>query len=538
MAFDTLDISDGGTGPIGQAAMRLGAGSKGAWNSPFENEKGETPMDGEYILELRNITKKYPGVTALDDVTVSLKKGETHALMGENGAGKSTLIKVLSGAITPDAGKILLDGKEYSQMTPALSKELGVGIVYQEFNLMPTLSVAENVFAGNLLGNKLVIDRKEVERRTLEIFRRMKVEINPKEKVENLSVAYMQLVEIAKILTRDIKILVMDEPTAPLTSDEVEVLFQIMDSLKQQGVTIIYISHRINEIFRVADRVTVMRDGKFIQVTDTEAITRDELIKAMVGREVSEAYPKKTSRIGEAVLQVENLCGNGVEDIHFEVHKGEILGLSGLVGAGRTETVRMIFGADMKKKGRILLNGQEIHIKRPKDAVRLGIGLIPEDRKRQGVFLGLPIQWNISMANMKDISKGTVINRKQESAKNDSLFNRVKIKAPGSMQLVRNLSGGNQQKVALAKWLAADCKVLIFDEPTRGIDVGARSEIYKLMNELCDQGIAILMISSDMEELLGMSDRIIVLSEGAQTGVLKKEEFQQEKILSLASGVR
>lgn len=493
-------------------------------------------MEQENILELHHITKRYPGVIALDDVSVSFRRGELHALMGENGAGKSTLMKVLSGAITPDEGEIVLDGTTYKQMTPALAKELGIGIVYQEFNLMPSLSVAENVFAGNLPGNKLMINRKEAEKKTKDIFERIKVKIDPKEKVKNLSVAYMQLVEIAKILTRDIKILILDEPTAPLTSDEVEVLFGLLDHLKGQGVTIIYISHRINEVFQISDRVTIMRDGKFIQVSDTDKITREEMIRSMVGREVSETYPVRKSVIGETALEVRNLTGNGVENINFKVHKGEILGLSGLVGAGRTETVRMIFGADAMKSGQILLDGKEVNIRRPKEAVRLGIGLIPEDRKQQGVFLGLPIQWNISMASMKAISKWIVIDSKAENKRNDSVSQQVRIKTPGRNQLVRNLSGGNQQKVALAKWLVADCKVLIFDEPTRGIDVGARSEIYELMNDLCDQGIAIIMISSDMEELLGMSDRIVVLSEGIQTGTLEKEDFNQEAILSMASG--
>lgn len=493
-------------------------------------------MEQENILELHHITKRYPGVIALDDVSVSFRRGELHALMGENGAGKSTLMKVLSGAITPDEGEIVLDGTTYKQMTPALAKELGIGIVYQEFNLMPSLSVAENVFAGNLPGNKLMINRKEAEKKTKDIFERIKVKIDPKEKVKNLSVAYMQLVEIAKILTRDIKILILDEPTAPLTSDEVEVLFGLLDHLKGQGVTIIYISHRINEVFQISDRVTIMRDGKFIQVSDTDKITREEMIRSMVGREVSETYPVRKSAIGETALEVRNLTGNGVENINFKVHKGEILGLSGLVGAGRTETVRMIFGADAMKSGQILLDGKEVNIRRPKEAVRLGIGLIPEDRKQQGVFLGLPIQWNISMASMKAISKWIVIDSKAENKRNDSVSQQVRIKTPGRNQLVRNLSGGNQQKVALAKWLVADCKVLIFDEPTRGIDVGARSEIYELMNDLCDQGIAIIMISSDMEELLGMSDRIVVLSEGIQTGTLEKEDFNQETILSMASG--
>ena len=346
----------------------------------------------------------------------------------------------------------------------------------------------------------------------------------------------MQLVEIAKALTRDVKVLVMDEPTAPLTDAEVETLFEIVDMLKKKGVTIIYISHRIAEVFQISDRVSVLRDGKFIKTVPTAQVDRDELIRLMVGREVSDTYPKRDFTPGDVVLELQDVSGNGVEHISFAVHSGEILGLSGLVGAGRTETMRMVFGADPVDSGTILLNGQPIHPTHPSDAVKLGIGLIPEDRKQQGLLLNLPIFTNISMATMGDISHFTVLNSRKEKEKVNRLVYTVTVKTPSIAQLVRNLSGGNQQKVVLAKWLAANCKVLIFDEPTRGIDVGARHEIYKLMNELCRQGIAIVMISSDMEEILGMSDRILVLCEGRQAGILEREEFSQETILSLASG--
>ena len=493
-------------------------------------------MEDTNILELRNISKHYPGVKALDDVSISFRRGETHALMGENGAGKSTLIKTLSGAIIPDGGEIVYEGKSYSHMTPQLATELGIGVIYQEFNLMPTISVAENIFAGNKLGSKILFDKSKIEQKTIEIFERMQVKINPREKVQNLSVANMQLVEIAKALTRDVKILIMDEPTAPLTTNEVEILFGIVETLKRQGVTIIYISHRINEVFTISDRVSILRDGQHIKTVPTAEIKRDELIKQMVGREVNDTYPKRKFSIGAPVLEVKDLCGNGVQNINFTVHAKEILGLSGLVGAGRTEAMRMIFGADLKESGSITLGGQEINPKCPKDAVKLGIGLIPEDRKQQGLLIDLPINWNSSMATMDKISKLTVLNKKKEAQIVDSLVESIHIKTPSTAQLVKNLSGGNQQKVVLAKWLAADCKVLIFDEPTRGIDVGARHEIYKLMNELCSQGIAIIMISSDMEEILGMSDRILVLCEGKQSGILEREEFSQEMILSMASG--
>jgi len=494
-------------------------------------------MEEINILELKHISKEYPGVKALNDVSLEFHRGEVHALMGENGAGKSTLIKTLSGAIMPDGGEIIFEGQSYTHMAPSLSKSLGIEVIYQEFNLMPTLSVAENIFMGEKLGNKTFYDRTKAECEAQKVLDRMHVKLNLKEKVQNLSVANMQLVEIAKALTKEIKILIMDEPTAPLTSDEVEILFAIVKTLKEQGVTIIYISHRINEVFRIADRISILRDGNYIKTVPTTGIDRDELIRLMVGREVSDTYPKRNFAPGETALELKNICGNGVENISFSVRKGEILGLSGLVGAGRTETMRLVFGADPIESGTILLNGKEIHPHNPREAVELGIGLIPEDRKQQGLLIELPISWNISMATMKKISKCTVLNRQKEKKTVESLVESIHIKTPAITQLVKNLSGGNQQKVVLAKWMAAECKVLIFDEPTRGIDVGARHEIYKLMNDLCRQGVAIVMISSDMEELLGMSDRIAVLCEGKQTGMLERDAFSQETILSMASGL-
>lgn len=493
-------------------------------------------MEERNILELKHISKQYTGVKALDDVSISFRRGEVHALMGENGAGKSTLIKTLSGAIQPNDGEIVFEGTTYTHMEPHQAMELGIHVIYQEFNMMPELSVAENIFMGQQLGGGVLFNKSITEERAQKILDGMHVKINAKETVKNLSVANMQLVEIAKALTRDVKVLVMDEPTAPLTDAEVETLFEIVQMLKSKGVTIIYISHRIAEVFQISDRVSVLRDGRFIKTVMTNEVDRDELIRLMVGREVSDTYPKRDFAPGEVVLELRDVCGNGVENVSFAVRSGEIFGLSGLVGAGRTETMRMIFGADPIDSGEVLLNGQPVHPKHPAEAVKLGIGLIPEDRKQQGLLLDLPIFTNISMATMRDISHFTVVNSRAEKENVNRLVEAVTIKTPSIAQLVRNLSGGNQQKVVLAKWLAANCKVLIFDEPTRGIDVGARHEIYKLMNELCRQGIAIVMISSDMEEILGMSDRIMVLCEGHQAGVLEREAFSQETILSLASG--
>ena len=493
-------------------------------------------MEERSILELKHISKQYTGVKALDDVSISFRQGEVHALMGENGAGKSTLIKTLSGAIRPDTGEIVFEGTTYTHMEPRQAMELGIHVIYQEFNMMPELSVAENIFMGQQLSGGILFNKSLTEERAQKILDSMHVKINAKEIVKNLSVANMQLVEIAKALTHDVKVLVMDEPTAPLTDAEVDTLFEIVQMLKSKGVTIIYISHRIAEVFQISDRVSVLRDGKFIKTVQTAEVDRDELIRLMVGREVNDTYPKRDFTPGDVVLELQDVCGNGVEHISFAVRSGEIFGLSGLVGAGRTETMRMIFGADPIDSGTVLLNGQPIHPKHPSDAVKLGIGLIPEDRKQQGLLLDLPIFTNISMATMKDVSRFTVLDSRAEKKNVDRLVEAVTIKTPSVAQLVRNLSGGNQQKVVLAKWLAANCKVLIFDEPTRGIDVGARHEIYKLMNELCRQGIAIVMISSDMEEILGMSDRILVLCEGQQAGILERREFSQETSLSMASG--
>ncbi len=490
----------------------------------------------DVFLELSHITKYYPGVKALNDVSVELKKGEVHALVGENGAGKSTLIKILAGAVEPNGGEIILNGKHYEKMTPQSAKELGVEVIYQEFNLMPSLSVAENIFCGSYMGNGVIISRKKMEQEAERILRDMGLFISPGVLVKNLSVAYMQVVEIAKAISRNAEILVMDEPTAPLTNAEVEILFQVIGRLKEKGVTIIYISHRLNEIFQIADRITVLRDGNKIASHNTVDVSRKQLIYEMVGREITETYPTRNNSVGETILQLKNVTGNGVRNISFEVHKGEILGLAGLVGAGRTETIRMLFGADPKVSGQFLLNGKEISPKSPKEAVEHGILLIPEDRKRQGVILNLPIYMNITLPILPKISKFTVINKKLEKKMVDQQQAALRIKTPTLQQLVKNLSGGNQQKVVLAKWLVCQGQVLIFDEPTRGIDVGAKQEIYGLMNELCEQGMAIIMISSEMEEVIGMSDRIVVLSEGIQTAVLDRADFNQETILHHASG--
>lgn len=490
-------------------------------------------MSEKTVLKLNNITKRYPGVVALDKVSFDLREGEVHAIVGENGAGKSTLIKCLCGAITPEEGTIEIDGQTYNSMTPKLSREHGVEVVYQELNLIDGLTVAENVCFGAKYGK--LVNFKLITKKTEEVFKSLNVHIDPKKLVLALSTAQQQLVEIAKSVSKDVKILILDEPTAPLTAEDVDILFDIIRMLKKKGVSIVYISHRMDEIFQITDRVTIMRDGQYVKTLNTAETNRDELIKYMVGRELKDIYPKREEVKSETMLELVNVCGNGDTDINIHVNKGEIVGLAGLVGAGRTELARMIFGADKMKSGTVKLDGQEVKVTSPGEAIKLGIGLIPEDRKRQGALLEFGIDWNIALTHLPDISKGLVVDDKKVADQANEFIEKLKIKTPFKNQLVRNLSGGNQQKVVLARTLVNDSKLIIFDEPTRGIDVGARAEIYALLDDLAKQGKGILMISSDMEELIGMSDRIYALAEGRVTGELKKEEFTQEAILSLMS---
>lgn len=489
------------------------------------------------ILELQHITKQYPGVVALDDVSMFFKAGEIHSIMGENGAGKSTLIKIIAGAIQANSGNIMIDGKTFSKLTPALAKEKRIGVIYQEFNLIQSMSVAENVFLGDKTGNAIMPDFKMMHQKTNEIMESLGVKIDSHRMVQELSTAQQQLVEIAKAISKDCKILIMDEPSAAIAVAEVENMFRIIRKLKERGVTIIYISHRMDEVFEISDRVSILRDGKFIETNDINKISRKDLINMMVGRELTEAFPCRNVKIGETVLQVKDLTGNGDKDINFELHKGEILGLAGLVGAGRTELAKMLFGDARPSSGEIIVKGKLVKINDTSKAIKVGIGLIPEDRKKEGAFLEYTIQWNIPCMSLKRISNCFVINKREANRLADEYVERLRIKTPSVNQLVRNLSGGNQQKVVVAKVLAAKTDILIFDEPTRGIDVGAKQEIYRLMNELVEQGLSIIMISSEMEELIGMSDRILVLWDGKINGELLREEFSQHKILELASGM-
>lgn len=489
----------------------------------------------ENILELKGITKVYPGVVALDNVCMTFIKGEVHAIVGENGAGKSTLIKSITGALEPTSGSIVFDGKEYMGFNPIQAIELGIGAVYQEFNLVPYLSVAENIFYGREIKKGPILDMKKMCEETDKILKELGVKIDPKTRVKDLSVAYQQIVEIAKSVSRDVKVLILDEPSAPLTNTEIIAMFKIIKNLKQKGVTVIYISHRLEEIFEISDRVTVMRDSKYILTMETADTDRKNLISLMVGRELTDGYPCCDFKNEEVILEVKALNTSYVHNINFKLNKGEILGFAGLVGAGRTETARAVFGADDVFSGEIFLYGKKVSIKSPKDAIKNRIGLIPEDRKQHGVLLALSIRNNITLSSLSRISKFGWINNKKEDIKIKELKSNLRIKTPTMEQLVKNLSGGNQQKVVLAKWMATKCDVLIFDEPTRGIDIGAKQEIYKLMRQLADSGKSLIMISSEMPELLGMSDRIIVMHEGEIVGELDKCEATQEMILDMAS---
>ena len=485
------------------------------------------------ILSLHQISKAYPGVQALDDFSLSFRQGEVHALLGENGAGKSTLIKVIAGAIQADGGFLEIEGRRFENLSPREARDVGVEVIYQEFNLIDSLSAAENIFLGERRGR--LVNHKDLEEAAAAYFKQFNVEIDPAAPVRDLPSSLQQIVEIIKAVSRKARILIMDEPTAPLTLSEVETLFRIIRAARERGVTVIYISHRLEEIFRISDRVTVMRDGRFIQTLETAKTSRSELISLMVGRTLSEVFPERKACFPQIVLELKNVCGNGAKDVSLRLHKGEILGLAGLVGAGRSELAKVIYGAAALESGSITVNGKVGHIKNPSEALKAGIGLIPENRKEEGCFLEMGVGWNVVISSLKALSKGLLVDRKREQLISRDYERRLSIKTPSLIQRVKKLSGGNQQKVVIAKTLAAQTQILIFDEPTRGIDVGAKQEIYQLMCGLVEEGHSIIMISSDMEELLGMSDRIMVLSEGRLTGELERPEFSQQRVLEYAS---
>lgn len=489
----------------------------------------------DYVLEINDIYKRFGGVNALKGINMKINQGEVHALVGENGAGKSTLIKILTGAITPTSGTIKFGGNEYDEFSPSLSLELGITAIYQEFNLIPFLTVAENIFFGCEKMKRGLVDYNRMIRLTQDLLLEVGLDVDPKCKVQYLGTAQQQLVEIVKAISKNAKLIIMDEPSASLTDKEVEKLHQIVMKLKAKGITVIYISHRLEEIFKICDRVSVLRDGNYISTQDICNTSRDKLIADMVGRELREKYPRSDATYNEVVLEVKNISNDTLKNISFNVYKGEILGLGGLVGAGRTELVRAIFGADKISNGIIKMNGKEINVKSPADALKNNIALLPEDRKTQGAVMRMNIKWNITLAIIKKISSILTFNFEKEREICTKLVEDLSIKINSLHQPVNTLSGGNQQKVVLAKCLATNCDVLIIDEPTRGIDVGAKQEIYKLMRELADSGKSIIMVSSEMEELIGMSNRILVMREGNIAKELYPYEYSQNTILSFAS---
>ena len=493
---------------------------------------------GEVILTMKGIDKSFPGVHALDHVDFEVRRGEVHALMGENGAGKSTLMKVLTGIYTKDSGTITYEGKEVSFHNTREAQDAGIVIVHQELNMVGHLTVAQNIYIGREFKKGIRIDDKKMNEEAAKLFERLHIHIDPAETMSSLTVGKQQMCEIAKAISRDAKVIIFDEPSAALTEAEIEELFKIIRDLREQQVGIVYISHRMDEIKVITDRVTVMRDGAYVGTLITKDCTKEDIINMMVGRVIYED-PKACSAVAPdapVVLKVEHLnAGRMVQDVSFELHKGEILGFSGLMGAGRTETARAIFGADPKESGDIYINGKKVEINSPQDAVRNGIGYLSEDRKQFGIVVQKTVAENSTMANLENFMRGLFIHKEKEAEVAQKYVDSLATKTPSVEQLVVNLSGGNQQKVVIAKWLVKDCGILIFDEPTRGIDVGAKNEIYKLMNRLAEEGKSIIMISSEMTEILRMSDRVLVMCEGKKTGELDIQEATQETIMTLAT---
>ncbi|MBE3580069.1 MAG: sugar ABC transporter ATP-binding protein [Thermoanaerobacteraceae bacterium] len=494
-------------------------------------------MGNGYQVEMRGISKSFGGVKALQDVDFCVRKGEIHGLIGENGAGKSTLMKILGGAVQKDAGEILIEGRKVNISDPRTARRLGIAVIYQELALAPDLSVAENIFLGRLSSTPF-IKWEELHQKASELIEGLGFNIDPRHVVGELSVAHQQVVEICKALSENSRVLVLDEPSAVLATQELQKLFHLLLNLKERGVSIVYISHRLEEVLEITDTITVLKDGKKVGTVKSKNTDKEELIQMMIGRTLESMFPSRHAKVGQEVLRVEHLkCGRRVQDVSLTVREGEVVGIAGLVGAGRTETARAIFGADKKDEGRILIGGKPVLIKSPSDSVRNGLGLLPEDRKTQGVVLSMPVKANITMSSLRRITSlpGWISHRK-ENIIVDQIIERLRIKTNSPEQEVSELSGGNQQKVAVSKWLAAECKVIILDEPTRGVDVGAKVEIYRLINELAERGMGVLMISSEIPELIGMCDRVIVMREGRVVGEISQNELSEERIFRLAIG--
>ena len=521
--------------------------SGGIFNSPvwlLSEENGEEGRKSmEYVLELKNIYKSFPGVKVLEDVTLQVRPGEVHALMGENGAGKSTLMKILMGIYKADQGSIFLEGKETAIHGPKDAMSKGISMIHQELNTVLDMEVAENVFVGRELLKKgfeklKIVDIARMREETGKYFREMNIDIDPRAKMRTLSVAEMQLVEIVKAISLNSRIIVMDEPTSAITEKEATVLFAQIERLKKQGVAIIYISHKMDEIFRISDTITVLRDGQWIGTKPAKELDNDMLIKMMVGRELTDIYPKDPVEIGDVILEVKNLSrGKKVRDASFSLRKGEVLGIAGLVGAGRSELVETIFGLYPKTGGQIFLHGKEVHIKSAADAIKNKMALITEDRKQTGLNLIVSVKENIASVSIGKLSTHGIVNDKKINEVSEKYIKELKIKTPDGNAIVGNLSGGNQQKVVLAKWLLDEPDIIIFDEPTRGIDIGAKRDIYLLINNLAKEGKAVIVISSEMAEVMGICDRILVMAEGRINGEVRREEFSQEVIMGYASNI-
>ena len=491
------------------------------------------------FIELKGVSKIFPGVIAIDSIDIDVYPGEILGLVGENGAGKSTLIKLLTGAHRHDIGKVLVEGKEVFIQGAKHAMNLGITAIYQELNIVGELTVAENVYLGRELKNKGTpfINIKEMVRKSAELLSELGQKIDPTLTIAKLGMGQQQMVEIAKALSVQTKLLIMDEPTSSLSSKEVKELLRTIKELKHKGIAVIFISHRLDEIMAVCDRVTIMRDGKKVKTLPIQEVSREKLIRLMVGRDLKDQFPKVASKIGEEVLRIENYTRDNVfSNVSFKLNKGEILGLSGLVGAGRTEVARAIFGVDMKNKGETYINGKKVNIKSPKEAMEHGIAFLTEDRKGQGLVLDNTVAFNMNLASLNKCKSGILIDPKKLKEKTMKNIRKLDINPPLDTFIVRKFSGGNQQKVVIGKWLNTHAKIFIFDEPTRGIDIGAKVEVYNVMNELVLNGAAIIMISSELPEILGMSDRIVVMHEGKVTGEFSKHDANQENIMKAAAG--
>ena len=491
------------------------------------------------LLEVRRVTKRFPGVTALSNVSLTLGTGEVLALIGENGAGKSTLMKILAGVQEPDEGELLIDGRVERVDSVQTAQRLGIALIHQELNLSDNLDVGANIFLGREPLKRGLIDRQKIREDSAELLKRVGLNVSPDTLVNRLPIGQQQLVEIARALSINARVLIMDEPTSSLSTHETERLFEVVKDLRQKGVSVIYISHRLGEVKELADRVTVFRDGQNAGDLSSEEITHDRMVQLMVGRDISQFYARKPHNAGDVVLQIEGLRTPAHPDnaLDFSVRSGEIVGVAGLVGAGRTEMLNVLFGVDPAVAGTIRVGGQTRQMSSPRDAIAAGLALVPEDRKQQGLVLEMAVRTNIGLAGLKPHQKsGGFLNDAQEGRDSAAMIEKLRIKTPNERQVVQYLSGGNQQKVVLGKWLSMQPKVLLLDEPTRGIDIGAKQEIYSLMEELAEQGVAILFVSSEMEEILGMSDRTLVMHEGRITGELQRDELSEEAVMQLATG--